>query len=347
VTDATAAISLSNLSYNYDGQPHFATATTTPADLKVNITYNGSATPPAQGGSYAVVATIQEADYAGTATGTLVIAKVAVESVTLVATPNPVLTTTPVTLTATVSSPISTPTGMVKFIETASGTVFATAPLVNGTATFSTSAEPIGVYNLKAAYLGDADFLPLTSPVFVSTVLDFTLGLSTASGSSSTATAEPGGTASYQFTLAPDGSPTFTDPVTFTISGQPADSTYTITPSTIPAGSVATPVTLTITIPSNSAQLHEDGGKLAPFVLALLLLPFARRMRRTGKRLAHAISLFIFMVAAIGVTAGLSSCGPASGFYGGSPGGPKTYTIILTGTSGKLSHSTTVTLTVP
>ena len=163
VTDATAAVTLSNLSQAYNGQPHSVTVATIPAGLNVSITYNGSAAPPTAGGSYAVVAAIQSPDYSGMATGTLTIARGPVDSVTLVSAPNPVLTTTPVTLTATVTSSLGVPTGIVNFMDNDNGFVFATAPLVNGVATFTTSAEPFGVYNIVAAYLGDASLLPLTT----------------------------------------------------------------------------------------------------------------------------------------------------------------------------------------
>ncbi|MBT1073648.1 MBG domain-containing protein, partial [Pelotalea chapellei] len=43
--------------------------------LSVAITYAGSATAPTAAGSYAVVATVSDANYTGTANGTLVIAK--------------------------------------------------------------------------------------------------------------------------------------------------------------------------------------------------------------------------------------------------------------------------------
>ncbi|ACB75491.1 rhamnogalacturonan lyase B N-terminal domain-containing protein [Opitutus terrae] len=57
----------------YDGTPRIPAVTTTPAGLPVTFTYNGSATPPTLPGTYAVVATVSDPNYAGTAEGTLVI----------------------------------------------------------------------------------------------------------------------------------------------------------------------------------------------------------------------------------------------------------------------------------
>ena len=67
-------MALSDLEHIYDGSPKSATATTTPEGLAVSITYAGAATPPSATGSYAVVAAILEANYAGATNGTLVIA---------------------------------------------------------------------------------------------------------------------------------------------------------------------------------------------------------------------------------------------------------------------------------
>ena len=72
---ATAAITLGSLSPLYDGTPKAATATTTPAGLDVGFTYDGSASAPVTAGSYAVVATVDDPNYQGSATGTLVIGK--------------------------------------------------------------------------------------------------------------------------------------------------------------------------------------------------------------------------------------------------------------------------------
>ena len=81
-TKQTAAVSFSNLSQNYTGAPVLPSVTTNPAGLNVNVTYNGSATPPTAIGSYTVVATVDDPTYQGTATGTLVINQVPV-SITL------------------------------------------------------------------------------------------------------------------------------------------------------------------------------------------------------------------------------------------------------------------------
>ncbi len=68
-----AVITLANISQTYDGKQKIATATTTPAGKTVTFTYDGLATAPINAGSYAVVGTVSDANYQGTASGTLVI----------------------------------------------------------------------------------------------------------------------------------------------------------------------------------------------------------------------------------------------------------------------------------
>jgi hypothetical protein len=100
---------------------------------------------------------------------------------------------------------------------------------------------------------------------------------------------------------------------------------------------------MTIQLPAASLASRIPGtpsGGLAQLLLALLLFPVAGRLRRGGKRLTSVLLLAIAGIAAI---AGLSGCSSVSGFVGQAP---QTYTVIVTGTSGALSHSTTVTLTV-
>ena len=73
VSKATATVTLGNLSQMFDGQPKPPTVTTVPDGLAVDVTYNGSTTLPITTGSYAVVTTVNDTDYQGTASGTLVI----------------------------------------------------------------------------------------------------------------------------------------------------------------------------------------------------------------------------------------------------------------------------------
>lgn len=77
VTKASATVTLGGLSHTYDGTGKQATATTVPAGLGVVFTYNGAAAAPVAAGSHAVVATIDDPIYQGTASGTLVIGKAA------------------------------------------------------------------------------------------------------------------------------------------------------------------------------------------------------------------------------------------------------------------------------
>ena len=78
VNRAAATVTLGALSHTYDGTAKSATATTDPAGLSVTITYSQNGTPvasPSNAGSYAVTATINEANYQGSATGTLTVSK--------------------------------------------------------------------------------------------------------------------------------------------------------------------------------------------------------------------------------------------------------------------------------
>ena len=72
-----ALVTLSELDHVYDGTPKSAVATTDPGGLPVLITYGGNPSAPSDGGEYAVVASIDDPNYRGTDSGTLVIARAA------------------------------------------------------------------------------------------------------------------------------------------------------------------------------------------------------------------------------------------------------------------------------
>jgi hypothetical protein len=75
VNKAAATVVLFDTNQIYDGTSKRVTATTTPPDLTVVFTYNGSSTPPVTTGSYTVAATIEDTNYAGTVAGTLLVGK--------------------------------------------------------------------------------------------------------------------------------------------------------------------------------------------------------------------------------------------------------------------------------
>ncbi|MBK8123034.1 MAG: DUF11 domain-containing protein [Dokdonella sp.] len=77
ITPASATISISNLVQEFDGQPKPVTTSSNPSGLSVDVTYDGSATPPSAVGTYAVVANIADPNYSGSASATLEIIEAA------------------------------------------------------------------------------------------------------------------------------------------------------------------------------------------------------------------------------------------------------------------------------
>lgn len=73
VTKAPATVTLGSLIATWDGTPKQPTATTQPSGLPVRFTFSGGANPPVELGSHPVVATIDDVNYQGTISGTLVI----------------------------------------------------------------------------------------------------------------------------------------------------------------------------------------------------------------------------------------------------------------------------------
>jgi hypothetical protein len=77
IAKAAGSVVISNTTQVHDGTPKSVTTSTTPSGRTVDVTYNGSATAPSTVGSYAVVATINDTNYQGSATGTLQITNTA------------------------------------------------------------------------------------------------------------------------------------------------------------------------------------------------------------------------------------------------------------------------------
>jgi hypothetical protein len=247
-----------------------------------------------------------------------------------------------VTLTATVAPTVAgsvTPTGSVTFFDasTAPATqIGGSMPLVSGQAQLAGVSLVSGPHILYASYSSDANYSVSSSSIAASNITvaaeDFTF---TATGFT-TQSVVPGTAGIFTFQLAPlyDKYP---GPVVFTVTGLPPGATYTVTPSTVATN--AGPQTVTVTINTPQAIVMRTVGRSATWALALLLPVFL--LRRTRRKLGHAVALALLLSA--GVFA-LSGCGSnANGYFGQSV---KSYTVTVTGTSGTVTHSSTITLQV-
>jgi hypothetical protein len=328
--------------------------------LTVTLTYNGSATAPTAGGSYAVVATVSDSDYAGSATGTMTI-KPLTPAVRLSSSNNPAVTQTAVTFTANVSSTVGTPSGSVSFLD--GTTSLGQGSLAAGVATLATSSLSDGSHSITAVYSGDTNFVAVTSAALSQSIVDFSLtpgpgsGTGSGSGSSTVQTAAPGGSATYPLDIVPTAGATFPTPVLLTVTGMPPGATAVIAPSswtqltanswTFPANTPLPAMTLTIQLPPASTGMNRGyppSGKLPTIVWGVLLLPFGIGMRRAGKRLRGIILTLSFAAACLGAMSILAGCVSGNGFLGQQKS--SSYTVTVTATSGPLTRSTQLTLNV-
>ena len=239
----------------------------------------------------------------------------------------------PLTLSALVSYPRSgQTTGNVTFtVENGSAVVATgTAPVnLTGVATWSPSL-PTGTFTIFAVYSGDSNLRGSTSQAISQTVLgpaDFSFSVSQLSvGQGQTAVTPISVTALNGFhgTIAWSCASQSTVDCGFSPSvlNVPVSAPQTATSTSV--GSVALSVTaLSTTV--------ERAGLLGAFLLSFL--SFRRRRR-------------LILLGAVMLTLLLTGCGTGTRYMqrDGTPKG--TYSITVTGTSGKLSHTQTVLVTV-
>ena len=338
-----------------------------PLGIRATATYNGSAvagsfsysaalaggTPSAvtaatvlPAGSYSLTANFtptNATDYkTATATAMLTVNK-ATPGITLTSTVNPVVLKNATSFVAVVSFPSGVPTGTVTFLD--NGTIpLGTANLLSGSATLSINTLGPGANQITAVYSGDANFIPVTSTSLTEQVDGLSLTISTSGGTASQTSqiVEPGSTARFDFIVSPIGSTTLPSLVTLSVSGLPPGATDTFTPTKIAAGSGAAPVTLSITLPSQTAAMYES-GKLGSIAFAFLLLPFAGSFRRRARKLSRMVAVLLLLIGGVAATLGVTGCGSSNGFFSQPQ---KAYNVTVTATSGALTNSTNITLTV-
>ena len=240
------------------------------------------------------------------------------------------------TIVATVSSSAGTPTGTATLMD--GGTPVGSSGLSGGVAGFAMSVLSTGSHTLTAAYSGNAEVLPSTSPPLIVTIgnpaaADFTL---TAVAPTSV-TVAAGNAATFNFTIALTGG-ALTSPINLSVSGAPAGSTASFSPALIPPPSGPSSFTLTIDTPA-SARLDAPKGRevAAGLCLAALLLPLVFGRRRRNGLLLGAILL--------------TGCGARINTGNSTAPPPLTYNITVSATAtspggATLLHTSQVTLIV-
>jgi hypothetical protein len=252
---------------------------------------------------------------------------------------------TPITLTATVGQVVSSgvASGTVTFSD--NGSVLGIVETTNGVATLTTTL-PVGSDVMTATYVGDAlhnqaAASPITvtvasvAPAFLLTATPATLSLA------------QGATGTVVASLA--GNSTFSGAVTITCSGAPAETSCSASPANVmlSAGqSASVSIVVATTPPNNIYQAKGSSpkptwmGPLSGMSLAGLAFILWPNRRRRSRLLA--------IIAMIGLTLGasfaLSGCSSSAPTYAGTTAGA--YTLTVTATSGGLTQTLPITLTV-
>jgi hypothetical protein len=154
---------------------------------------------------------------------------------------------------------------------------------------------------------------------------------------------QPGASAQFSLDIAPVGG-NYSQAVALTVTGLPAGATASFNPASVTPGSNGAPSVLSVQTASLTGKLQRpDGGSPVPLFAVLLLLPLlgTRKLRHELRQLPKSARALLIAVLALGATAAITGCG--GGYYDQQP---QTVTLMVIGTSGTLTHSTTVTLTI-
>ncbi len=336
VTFTDGATTLGSGTLDATGKATFTTSTLAVGSHSIVASYGGATTPTAfsNSASSATAVTITSPAVVSTTTALTTSATTAV-------------TGTNITFTATTTpaSGTTTPTGTVTFKDGA--TTLGTGNLdATGKTTFAISTLTVGSHSITAVYGGSTTFSSSTSSavtvtITAATAADFTLTLNT-----STATVARSSSTPATITITPTGG--FKAVTTLACTGAPANSTCTISPSSVTPADGTTPVTATLTFQASvaTASLHNSRAFewAATLPLGLIgstaLFGLGLRRRRWPLQLLALVAATI-LLAATGCGGG--SKPPTSTTNTPTPG---TYPLTITATSGTTTHTATFTVTI-
>ena len=301
------------------------------AHCTINVIFQPTHTGPQTG-----TLTLTDSDATGTQTVALSGTGAGIFSAILLsASPSTALAGTNIALTATLSgNSTNLPSGTVTFSD--NGTSIGTATLANGVATLTTKTLAVGSHAITASYGGDSVYptvstaTPVTVTITAVPVPDFTFSI--ANTSINVTDSNPSGSATLNVAMV-NG---FSQTVTFSCTGLPANSHCSFAPPTLSASGSST-----LTVVIDHASLAPSGAN--PFernngiaVAMLLGLPFLFR-RSVRSRLRRRGALLTMLLLGFAVTA-ISGCGlnNASTAKG-------TSTVVVTAAAGSLSHTASFT----
>jgi hypothetical protein len=242
-----------------------------------------------------------------------------------------------VTFTASVSPvPTGSALGTINFYHAT--TLLGTAALNStGVAAITTSTLPLGADSITAAYSGNAAFgSSVSSPIIETVGTTFTV-----SATDSSLTVSSTNLAQTKITITPVGGP-FSNTVTLSASGLPAGFTASFQPATVKPGSSAAQSVLTIQSSQSASNHPERHNRQLPWG-SLTLSAGMCLAAGSRKRQLKSLMIALILVTAMGSTMMLTACGGGLGISAPATS-QHSYDVTVTGTSGSLHASTTVTV---
>ena len=191
------------------------------------------------------------------------------------------------------------------------------------------TATAAGTYSATLSITDNATGSPQTVSLAGTATATPTFTLSATPASQ---TVLPGITASYTINAAPQNG-SFANAVTLSVTGLPSGTTAAFTPSTLTPGSAGATSVLTIQTAPGFASLRTSSWSTNAPAIAALGFCFLGALRRRKRWAGTLFALFL-----IAFVATLSGCASRQQ--------PTTSTITITGTSGTIVQTTTVSLTI-